>query len=128
MSLQRELETFVAVDKQIQDDLHRKAQVENHRRHQEAEMARTSFEMDARRRADSFELERRRVHSRGVVESAAFVDRRVEPLGPPGIPAYDRYATRSANAYRPGSPVRDPLVGGPRVAWKGPGAPSLATA
>jgi hypothetical protein len=94
------------------------------------EFARASYEMDARRRADSFELERRRVHSRGVVESAAFVDRRVDPLGPPpgGITAYDRYATRSANAYRAGSPVREPLVGGPRVAWKGPGASSLATA
>lgn len=70
------------------------------------------MEAEARRRHDSFELERRRAHSRGLHET---VVHRVEP-----VPAFEgRYAARSANAFvRQASPVREPV--GSRIAWRRP--------
>ena len=121
MSLQRELETFVAVDQSIQQDLARKAHVDHVRRTQDVEMQRAAYDIEQRRRTESFEFERRRAHSRPVVHET-FVERRVEPT-----PADYRLAARSANYIREGSPVRTPLVGS-RVAWKRPDDRSFTSA
>jgi hypothetical protein len=108
------LETFVQVDQTIQADLARKAEIEHVRRTHEEHLSRSAMEAEARRRHDSFELERRRAHSRGVAET---IVHRVEPVG---VQTYDhRYQSRSANAFvRQASPVREPV--GSRIAWKRP--------
>ena len=64
-----------------------------------------------RNRAASFEMERRRAHSRGLVADGG---PRVEPAFAAGA---DRYNARSANVYRQASPVREV---GSRTAWRRP--------